>query len=76
MLTDTPDRRKGAVSHVLRKVIDDFKSRDGRVIFLGTGYDNVSYRLYQTFGFTSIEPESGYMELYLRGETPAEFEKE
>ena len=38
-----------------------FEENGGRAIFLGTGFGNIAFRLYENFGFEPVEPKSGYM---------------
>jgi GNAT superfamily N-acetyltransferase len=59
--TDPQDRRKGAASTLLRRLMDHFRSRDGQALYLGTGYDSPAYHIYRTCGFESVEPGSGSM---------------
>jgi GNAT superfamily N-acetyltransferase len=62
--TNPEDRKKGASSQLMALQMDHFTARGGRALFLGTGYESVAYKMYQRFGFESIEPESGYMTFY------------
>jgi hypothetical protein len=55
------ERRKGAADIIHHHQIKDFKSRGGRALYLGTGYDTHPYHLYQKYGFKGVEPKSGYM---------------
>ena len=47
----------------------DFARRGGKALFLGTEYDSVAYKMYQRFGFASLEPQSGYMSYYAGSES-------
>lgn len=49
----TPDhqRRKGICTHIIHALRDDFVSRGGRAMFLGTGHDTPPYHIYETVGF-------------------------
>lgn len=58
------DRQQGASSQLMGLQMADFRRRGGRALYLGTGYGSVAYKMYASFGFTSIEPESGYMAYY------------
>jgi ribosomal protein S18 acetylase RimI-like enzyme len=62
--TKPEDRRKGASSSLMELQMTDFKSRQGKALFLGTGLDSVAYRIYEKFGFRGIERQSGYMAWY------------
>jgi hypothetical protein len=42
----------------------DFRSRGGRALFLGTGYDSPPYHIYRRHGFRGLEPGSGLMEYF------------
>jgi GNAT superfamily N-acetyltransferase len=54
-------REKGAASILMRAVSEDFASRDGIALYLGTGYDTMPWRLYAKFGFEGIAPGLGLM---------------
>ena len=57
-----PDqRRKGACKAIMKYQMDDFRSRDGKALYLGTGYDSHPYHIYKSFGFDSVYDESGFM---------------
>lgn len=58
------DRRKGASSALMELQMQDFKARGGRALFLGTGFDSVPYQMYARYGFSAVEPQSGYMAWY------------
>jgi hypothetical protein len=62
--TNPQDRGKGACSALMRVLTDDFRSRQGRALFLFTRFDSVAYHIYQRFGFGSVEPQSGFMDWY------------
>jgi hypothetical protein len=62
--TEPQDRQKGASSSLMEIQMRDFRSRRGKALFLGTGFDTVPYHMYRKFGFNSVEPESGYMAWY------------
>ena len=61
VFTRPEDRRKGAVSQLMTAQMAHFRARQGRALFLGTGYDSPAYHIYRAQGFESIEPRSGYM---------------
>ena len=58
------DRRQGAASLLFEALAADFRSRRGRALFLGTGFDTPPYHLYARFGFEAVEPGSGYMQFH------------
>ncbi len=58
------DRRQGAASVLLQKIMANFRKRAGRVLFLSTDFDSPPYHLYASFGFEPIEPGSGEMCFY------------
>ncbi|HOZ47579.1 MAG TPA: GNAT family N-acetyltransferase [Candidatus Hydrogenedentes bacterium] len=62
--TNADDRRKGAARMLIDDVMARFRDRGGQALFLGTGFDSHPYHLYERYGFTGIEPRSGYMEYY------------
>jgi hypothetical protein len=62
--TNPEDRQKGACSSLMELQMEDFRSRQGSALFLGTGFDSPPYHIYRRFGFRSVEPKSGYMEWY------------
>lgn len=70
--THPGERRKGASSALMRAALDDFRSRDGRALLLGTG-SPVAMRMYEQLGFRNIEPESYAMGYYVTSQ--AEFEE-
>jgi hypothetical protein len=56
------DRDKGACSQLLRLLLEDFRSRNGKALFLFTRFGSVAYRIYERSGFRSVEPGSGFMD--------------
>lgn len=58
------DRRQGSATLLFDALVPHFRGRGGRALFLGTGYDSPPFHIYAKFGFDSIEPQSGYMDLY------------
>jgi hypothetical protein len=62
--TNPKDRQKGACSKLMGMQMEDFQSRQGKALFLGTGFDSVAYHIYARFGFRGVEPQSGYMAWY------------
>ncbi|RKY02012.1 hypothetical protein DRP77_08610 [Candidatus Poribacteria bacterium] len=60
-----PDhRRKGACTAVMSRLMEDFRGRGGRALYLGTGYDSPPYWIYHSFGFRSVVPGSGFMRYF------------
>jgi GNAT superfamily N-acetyltransferase len=70
--TKPQDRRQGASSSLMEIQMADLKARGGKALFLGTDFDSIPYRMYEKFGFSGVEPQSGYMEWY--AESAAAFE--
>jgi len=62
------DRRQGAASALMPMLMDDFRNRGGKALFLGTGYDSHPYHLYADNGFVGLEPKSGLMAYYTESE--------
>lgn len=62
--TNPEDRGKGACSKLMGIQIEEFRSRQGKALFLFTEFDSTAYRLYQKLGFSSVETGSGFMEWY------------
>ena len=62
--TNPQDRQKGACSSLMGLQTEDFRSRNGSALFLGTGFDSPAYHIYRRFGFRAVEPKSGFMEWY------------
>ena len=61
-----PDqRRKGACKGTMAYQMEDFRNRNGRALYLGTGYDGHPYHIYHSFGFESVIPESGFMKYHV-----------
>ena len=64
-----PDqRRKGACKGVMTYQMEDFRQRNGRALYLGTGYNGHPYHIYHSFGFESVIPESGFMQYHVGGD--------
>lgn len=47
-------RRKGICAALMAALTDDFRSRGGQVMTLGTGYDSPAFHIYARFGFRSM----------------------
>jgi len=54
-------RQKGACKGVMKNQMQDFRNRNGRALYLGTGYDSHAYHIYASFGFQSVYERSGFM---------------
>lgn len=61
--TVVEQRQRGLCKAVLAHLMEDFRARGGRALLLGTGFESVAYRIYESFGFRSLE--GGFMQ-YLR----------
>ncbi|HYF52005.1 MAG TPA: GNAT family N-acetyltransferase [Planctomycetota bacterium] len=68
------ERRKGAADIIHAHLMEDFKRRGGRAMYLGTGYDTHPYHLYAKHGFQGVEPKSGYMTWFAKGQQAFESE--
>jgi hypothetical protein len=62
--TSPQHRRQGLVNRLMAAVKQDFKKKNWKALYLGTGYDNLAYNIYLKQGFNPVEPLSGYMEYY------------
>ena len=62
--TKPEERRKGACSKLMEILMEDFRARSGKALFLDTGFASAAYHIYQRFGFESVEPDSGCMEFF------------
>lgn len=61
-----PDqRRKGACKGTMALQMEDFRQRNGRALYLGTGYNGHPYRIYHSFRFESVYPETGFMKYHV-----------
>ena len=58
----TPERhrRQGIATSIMESLCRDFATRDGRALYLGTGYDTHPYHIYASFGFVG-RGDSGKM---------------
>lgn len=59
--TQPAHRRKGAYSRLMKHQMEDFRSRGGGLLLLGTGYDTPPFHIYERFGFRGIVGRSGCM---------------
>ncbi|HEY3280768.1 MAG TPA: GNAT family N-acetyltransferase [Armatimonadota bacterium] len=55
-------RQKGLARALLTTVLEDFLSRGGDLLTLGTDYGSHAYRLYDSLGFREILVDSGIMQ--------------
>ena len=61
VFTTPTQRRKGACKSVMQFQMEDFRQRAGEALYLGTGYNSHPYYIYNSFGFESVFPGSGFM---------------
>lgn len=54
-------RRKGICSHIMKHQMEDFRTRNGRVLLLGTGYQSAAYYIYASYEFKDWESDPGCM---------------
>lgn len=71
VFTKPEERQNGAAGALMPLLMEDFKQRGGKALFLGTGYDSHPYHLYAKNGFVGLEAMSGTMACYTESE--AEF---
>lgn len=63
-----PAFRGQSIARVLTgAVMNDFASRGGLAMWLGTDFDSTAYRVYQQFGYRPIRPGSGLMAWFAPG---------
>jgi len=72
VFTRESDRRKGAISQLLRVQMARFREQGGQALFLGTGFDSAAYHIYESLGFQGVEPQSGKMYFYVGDPTSFE----
>ncbi|MEE3263716.1 MAG: hypothetical protein VX290_12810 [Candidatus Latescibacterota bacterium] len=68
VFTIPEDRRKRAAHQLMGLLMEDFRQRSGRALFLGTGFDSAPYHIYRRHGFEGLQPGSGQMEYYVDGD--------
>ena len=51
VFTPEEQRRKGIASRLMEALTNDFRARNGRALFLHTGYNTPPYHIYETWGF-------------------------
>lgn len=61
VFTKPEHRRKGVASFLMKDLLDDFKARKGRALYLGTGYGSDAHRIYHRYGFQDIGDRTGKM---------------
>lgn len=59
--TEPADRKTGASSILMERLLEGFEASDGRAIFLGTEFDSTAWHYYRRRGFEPVEEGSGYM---------------
>jgi predicted N-acetyltransferase YhbS len=59
VFTRPEHRRKGICQAVMTRQMEDFRTRGGSVLILGTGYESPAYWIYHSFGFRSLR--EGFM---------------
>jgi predicted GNAT family acetyltransferase len=57
VFTELDDRDRGASSSLMKLLMEHFTSRKGKALFLDTDFSSAAYRIYEKFGFRSIETE-------------------
>lgn len=62
--TAPTERRSGASSLLMERLLQDFLRNGGKAIFLGTEFDTSPWHYYRRRGFEPVEPGSGYMARY------------
>lgn len=62
--TDPEKRNQGASTRLLDLALSDFRSRNGKALYLYTDYESPAYRIYRRFGFRSVVQGSGHMEWF------------
>lgn len=58
------DRKKGAMAMLMDIQMNRTRGQGAKAIFLVTEFNTHPFRLYERFGFTAIEPQSGQMHWY------------
>ena len=59
--TPPEERRRGLCTRIFEKLMDEYRSRGGGLMLLGTGYDSPPYHIYRRFGFEGYYEGSGGM---------------
>ncbi len=65
--TPPPHRRKGICTHLMRACTEHFRARDGRALYLGTGYETYPYRIYEQSGFRG-QGDTGNMRWFVQAD--------
>ena len=73
--TDPEWRRKGAAKAIMSDLVEDFNSRGGRALYLGTGHGSVAYNIYGSFGFANLHGIGGFMGYFGPKGSVEDFEK-
>jgi GNAT superfamily N-acetyltransferase len=71
--TEPADRGQGAAPLLLQKLLEYFRTRGGKAMYLGTSFQSTPYRIYQKSGFAGLEDGSGAMAIF--NPSQAEFER-
>ena len=66
--THPAHRRKGLCRLLFRFLLADFERRGGKALHLGTGYQSLAYRIYESVGFLPIG-QTGFMRYAPNAET-------
>jgi len=61
VFTRPDQRRKGACTRLMKHQMEDFRSRGGGLLLLGTEYETPPFKIYESLGFRGIIGQSGYM---------------
>ncbi|HUW55788.1 MAG TPA: GNAT family N-acetyltransferase [Planctomycetota bacterium] len=69
--TPPEERRKGLCTAIFEVLMEDYRSRGGGLMLLGTGYNSPPYHIYRRFGFVGYYEGSGLM----RYSTEDDFER-
>lgn len=62
--TQPADRRKGAASLLIGKLLEHSRTVGVRMLLLGTAYGSSAYQIYAKHGFVGLGPNSGLMTWY------------
>jgi GNAT superfamily N-acetyltransferase len=71
--TEPQERGKAAAPLLLERLLEHFRARGGRALYLGTGFASAPYRIYEKCGFRGVEEGSGVMACF--EEPQDEFER-
>jgi GNAT superfamily N-acetyltransferase len=68
--THPEHRRKGVCQAIMAHQMDDFRTRNGHVLLLGTGYQSPAYWIYHSFGFRDLPGASPGTMRYVSEDEP------